>query len=757
MASLLNIGRPAGHVEGPEKVTGRAKYSADINLPGMLWGKCVRSPFPHARIVSIDTTRARVLLGVHAVITAADIPDVLIGRNIVDMPVLARDVVRFTGEKVIAVAAESADIAEEAVALIDIGYEELPAVFDPIEAMEEGAPRVHADTSRYKYAPIPPFFHGDNQILPPIPNVASRVLESHGDVQAGFAEADRIFEHTFYTPNVHQGFIEPHACVIDIPSDGSVDVWTSNKGPFAARSQFAEAVGLSAEQVRLNAAAIGGDFGGKGDLMDSVVAYHLAKSSGRPVKMVMTYAEELTAGNPRHAALITIRSGVTNDGRPTARQAKIIFNSGAYAAFKPLHTIHGSVHAGGPYRVDNVEIECLVVYTNNVPCGHMRSPGGPQVVFALESHLDIIAHELGIDPLEFRLRNALQEGDVAPLGERYHNILCRETLQAAADAAGWGSDKEPWVGRGIAMYERPAGGGSSSATLTVDANGRFSMLAAIPDTGTGSYTILQQIVAEELQVPLESISVHHGGTAIMPPDWGVGASRVSHTAGKAAAMVAREVREALVQAAARELNCQPEQVRWQNGNFVADTGASISLAELLKQAERIGELPITRSATYTSPGNYEEEITSYTAQIAEVEVDPETGQVKLRKIYSAHDAGTVLNPLTHQGQIDGGVVQGLGQALIEHLQIEDGVVSTAHLGDYKLPSITDIPELETVLIETPSGPTPYGGKAIGELSNVAVPAAIANAVYDATGVRFMELPITADKVYEALQASDNAS
>jgi xanthine dehydrogenase molybdenum-binding subunit len=533
-----------------------------------------------------------------------------------------------------------------------------------------------------------------------------------------------------------------------------VDIWISNKGPFAARSQFAEAVGLSPEHVRFNTAAIGGDFGGKGDLMDSVLAYHLAKASGRPVKMAMTYAEELTAGNPRHAALITIRSGVTNDGHMTARQAKIIFNSGAYAAFKPLHTIHGSVHAGGPYRVDNVDIECLVVYTNSVPCGHMRSPGGPQVVFALESHIDIIAHEMGIDALEFRLRNALREGDVAPLGERYHDILCSQTLQAAADAAGWGSDKEPWVGRGIAMYERPAGGGASSATLTVGADGRFSLLAAIPDTGTGSYTILQQIVAEELQVPLESVTVSHGGTAVMPFDWGVGASRVTHTAGKAAALAAREVKEALVEAAARALNALAEQVRWQGGSFVADRGADMSLSEVLAHAERLGETPISRTATYSSSGNYQEDVTSYAAQIAEVEVDPETGQVKLRNFFSAHDAGIVLNPLTHQGQIDGGVVQGFGQALIEHLQIEDGVVGTANLGDYKLPSIADIPDLETVLIQTESGPTPYGGKAIGELSNVAVPAAIANAVFDATGVRFMELPITAEKVYEALQAAN---
>ena len=751
MVRLVSIGQSAGHVEGPSKVTGQARYTADITLPDLLYGKCLRSPFPHARIVSIDTAPAKALAGVHAVITGADLPDRRIGRFFLDAPVLARDVVRFVGEKVVAVAAESMDIAEEALTRIAVKYEDLPAVFDPVQAMQAAAPRVHTDTSTYAHPPVPDFVHpGDDRLYPDIPNVVSQVFYTHGDVAAGFAQASREFTHTFRIPPVHQGYIEPHACVVRIEPDGKVNLWLSNKTPFVARAQFAAALGVSEKRVCVNTVPIGGDFGGKGSLMDSVVCYHLAEVSGRPVKMVMTYTEELLAGNPRHPAVVTLRTGVNANGQIIARQATLVFSCGAYSAFTPLHTVHGSVHAAGPYRMPNVEIEVFRVYTNTVPAGHMRAPGAPQIVFGVESHMDLIAQELGLDPLEFRLRNTLVEGDTAPLGEKWKKIRCRETLEAAAKEAGWDTHKATNIGRGIGMYDREPGAfGPSSATLSIDADATLTLMTGAADTGTGAYTVLQQIVAEALQVPVESVTVVQGDTDTAGWEVGAGGSRLTHMAGQATLAAGRKLKAELTLLAARHMESPQEQIAYQTGRFVNTNGQRLELTTLMAALAEREAMPLRYTAEYLAEDPVE--VTSFCAQIAEVEVDPSTGQVTLKKLTSAHDVGTILNPLTHQGQVEGGAVQGIGHALTEHLIVEDGAVTNVHLGDYKLPTAMDIPELKTVLVESDAGPAPYAGKAIGEHSNVAVPAAVANAVFDAVGVRLMDLPVTAEKVYTALR------
>ncbi|HKA53781.1 MAG TPA: xanthine dehydrogenase family protein molybdopterin-binding subunit, partial [Candidatus Binatia bacterium] len=669
-------------------------------------------------------------------------------------PVLARDRVRFVGEKVVAVAAESPDIAEEALTLVDVQYEELPAVFDPLVAMRDDAPRVHEHPDSYTHPPIPEaFLHGGEARFFPSTNVVSQVRYRHGDLTAGFAQADRVFEHTFLVPSVHQGYIEPHACAVSVEPGGKINVWLSDKTPFIARGQLAAALGVPEDRVRVNPVVIGGDFGGKGSLMDSVLCYYLAQRSGRPVKMVMTYTEELMAGNPRHAAVMTLRSGVTRDGRLTARQAKLVFNCGAYGAFTPLHTVHGGVHAGGPYRVPHIEIEALRVYTNTVPAGHMRAPGAPQTVFAVESHMDMIAHELGLDPLEFRLRHVLTEGDPSPLGEHWQHIRCKETLLAAAQAAGWGAEKPRHVGRGLGMYDREPGAfGPSSATLSIDIDAKLTLLTGAADTGTGSYTVLQQIVAEELQVPLAAVTVVQGDTDTAGYEVGAGGSRFTHTAGQATLAATRELKQTLMNLAAQRLGCRPAHVQLHQGRFVSTEGYGLDLASLMAWAAERGAVSLTCTGSYLPTSRVG--VTSFCAQVAEVEVDPETGQVKLRKVVTAHDVGTVINPLAHQGQIEGGVAQGIGQALTEHLRVQDGAVTTLHLGDYKLPTAADIPELTTVLVETKAGPAPYAGKAVGELSNVAVPAAVANAVFDAVGVRLTELPVTAEKVYDGLRAKE---
>ncbi len=743
----LSIGKPIGQIEGRAKVSGRAQYAAGLLLPGMLWGKTLRSPYPHALISRIDTTRARALPGVHAVITGHDLPPTLYGRRMLDMPVLARDRVRFVGERVAVVAADTPDIATQALNLIEVDYEEMPAVFTPLESMKPGAPRIHGDVAVYQ---------GHRDPVSALPNVLSVVERVKGNIEQGFRESDVVFEHSFTTQLQHQVYLEPHASVVRIENDGRIHVWMSNKSPYAARSQLAALVGVPEEQVLVHLTHVGGDFGAKGSLMDTPLCYYLAKATGRPVKMVMSYVEELMAGNPPTSGALTFKTGVKKDGALWAWDARCVWNTGAYGAFLPIPTVNvaGGMQAAGSYRIPHVKIESLCAYTNTVPRGHMRSPGSPQVCFAVESHIDMIAAAMGIDPLEFRLRNALREGDETPVGGALQDVRSHETLEAAAKAAGWGTPKAgPHVGRGIGFYDRHVGSGQSSVVLTVDAEGQATLVTVAPDTGTGSHTIFQQIVAEELQLPLSDVHVVAGDTDSVLNDGGVGGSRVTHVTGQATLRADQAARAILARAAADALNMNAADMRLENGSFVGiDSSQRVSFAEAARRAaERAGgvvTVPITHDGGSTVG------ITSFCAQIAEVEVDPETGQVKVKKFVSAHDVGTILNPIGHQGQIEGGIIQGLGFATSEELLMEDGRISNLHLGEYKVPTMKDIPELITVLVQNPSGPVPYQGKAIGEVGNCPVAGAIANAVYDAVGVRITDLPITAEKVYRALREKE---
>ena len=741
--SFSAIGQPVPQEEGPEKVSGKALYAADLLLPGMLWGKVLRSPYPHAHILRIDTAKARKVPGVHAVLTGQDLPDRRVGRLLRDIPVLARDRVLFVGEKVAAVAAETLESAEEALTLIDVAYEALPPVFDPLEAMHSSAPTLHPQMASYQGLPQP---------VATVNNVFAHNRWSKGDIAEGFSAAERIFEHTFTVQLMHQAYIEPHACVVHIDDHGRAQVWANNKGPFMLREQLAAVWGVATEQINVNPTSIGGDFGGKGSFMDVPLCYHLARHAGRPVKMVMDYVQELMAGNPRHPAIITLKTGVTNDGRILARQARTVFNSGAYGAFKPRVYIRGADHSGGPYRIPHVHIESYMVYTNNVPCGHMRAPGKPQVAFAVESHMDMIATELGLDPYEFRLRNILTDGDATPVGETLHHIRAEETLRQAAEAVGWGrTDKQPHVGRGLAIADQSQGVGQSTVSVTIDASGQVNLFMSLWDTGTGAHTIMRQIVAETLTLPTQQVRLVMQDTDAIPYESGPGGTRVTYTAGQAALGAAEDLRDKLRAVAAELLEGPVESIELSQGRFVmpGTPPRALSVAEVVAQAIPATGSPIrgTMSVTSTPP-----DVTAFCAQAAEVEVDPDTGQVTVTKMVTAHDVGTILNPLTHQGQIEGGMVQGLGYALMEELLAAEGQISTLSLGEYKIPTIRDIPELMTVLLEPGSGPAPYQSKGIGESSNTPVAAAIANAVFDAVGVRIMDLPLTAEKVFAALQA-----
>jgi len=498
MGTYHVIGQPAPRVDGNEKTTGQARYAADVSLPGTLWGKSLHSPYAHARIVRIDTTEAKQVPGVHAVITGADVRGGLWGRAVKDVPVLAYDRVRFCGERVAAVAAEDEDLAERALELIQVAYEELPAVFDPHAALQDDAPILHADFNSYL---------GFAQKMAQPSNVYHRTAFDKGDLERGFAEADLIIEHTYVTQRIHQGYIEPQAVLVNIDDRGRVHVWVCSKVPYNTRKSLATAAGIPEEQLLFHHVYIGGDFGGKGNARNTPICYFLARATGRPVRMVSDSIEELFAGNPRHAVEVRLKTGVKRDGTMVAHQVHYLANSGAYAAFKPAGIIGGYNQAAGPYRVPHCRIESTFVYTNTVPCGFMRAPGEPQAVFALESHIDEIARQLGMDPLEFRRKNLIVDGDETASGERFEHVRVHETLQAAVDAAGYHQPKPPYVGRGIASGDRPAGGGQATAAITLQPDGSVILGTPIFAQGTGTYTTLCQVVAEELLGPLERIRV----------------------------------------------------------------------------------------------------------------------------------------------------------------------------------------------------------------------------------------------------------
>lgn len=697
------IGAPVSRIEGSKKVTGRTHFAADVELPGMLWGKILRSPHPHARIRRIDASAAWSVPGVKAVVTGQDSPGHLMGKVLRDMPVLCWDRVRYIGDRVAAVAAQTLEAAEEALLLIDVDYELLPAVFDPMEAMRPDAPLLHDDVASYAGAPLA-------VLATDVHNGQTRLAWAKGDVAEGFRQADVILEHSFSVPSRHQGYLEPFTSVIGIDDDGRIQAWCSSKAPFRARLQFAQAMGLQEEQIRVNVVSVGGDFGGKGDARDLPVAYLLAKMAQRPVKIVMSYHEELTASNPTHPTVVRIRSGVTRDGRLTAREVRTVHASGAYGAMKPRSFLSTSHYVGGGYRVPNTSFEFLQVCTNTTPGGYFRAPGAHQYTFALECHTDLLARELGIGPAEFRRMNLVGPGEADAVGRPLRVADVRPVLEAALEAGRWGEPKAgSGRGKGVAIFGRQIGGGVSGAVLTAEADGSFTVLSPTVDVGTGTHTIEQQIVATEMEVPLSQVRVSQGDTDSTPFDEGPRASRVTYTEGQAVMKACEQIRQAI------------------------EDGAT---------------LPLTITVEHDAP--QPEDVMYFSAQVAEVEVDRETGQVKVIKVVTAHDVGTVINPLAHQGQIDGGVVTGLGLAVTEELVCEDGQILNGHLGEYKLPTISDIPPLETVLVHTSGGEGPYQAKAIGELANNATAAAIANAVADAVGCQLFELPITAERVYAAL-------
>jgi CO/xanthine dehydrogenase Mo-binding subunit len=747
--AFRTIGKTLPRIEGEGKVTGQTKYAADLAFENLLWTKVLRASVPHARIVNIDTSKAKALKGVRAVLTGADVKDIYVGTRVKDQPVLAYDKVRMSGDAVAAVAADSEEIAEEAIGLIDVQYEELPYVEDPVEALKPSAPLIHDDRDKYKNAPKLP-----EGVSPH--NLQSYVLWKNGDLEAGFQKAARVFEHTFRTPLSHHGYIEPCACTVQAHDDGRVEVWASNKGPWGLREQMAEDFGLEKENIKVHIVHVGGDFGAKASLIDVPVAYYLSKATKQPVKLVFDYTDELLAGGHRHPAVLALRTGVDQDGHFTAIKATIHFSGGAYGSQKanPQVTVLGGRRLASMYRVPAISCETYCSYTNQVPCTQTRTPGSPQVVFAFESQVDIIAKEMGINALELRRRNILQDGDANPMGEKWTDILMGEVLERVVKTSGWkknGAKKNH--GWGMALYDRGTPEGKASSALTLEADGRVNILTGVPDVGPGYYTVSQQMVCETLGLPPEKVGVVFKDTDSLPFDPGTGGSKQTNTSGHAVNKSAQEVRERLVTLAARELGCQPEEIRQEGGKLTAPNKKSTTTQKMIELAVRENGGPVFHLTNFVPKDM--PKVTGFAAQVAEVEVDPNTGAVRVLNLTTAHDTGTVLNHLTLTGQIEGGIITGLGFALMEENPMIDGKIASLTMGESKLPCIADVPPLKTVLVESPTGPTPFGGKAIAENPNVPTAAAIANAVADACGARIFDLPLSPEKVFWALHGKIN--
>ena len=693
---------PERRVEGDEKVTGAAKYSADFRREGMLHAAFVASPYAHALITHVDTTAARAVPGVRAVITGADVKPARFGRRLQDWPVLVWDRARFVGDRVAAVAADTLEAAEAAAALVDVTYEELPAIFDHRKALDPDAPVLHPDADAYPFlqATREPRAH---------PNLQGGVVHEHGDLAAGFAKASRVFEHTFEVPRVHHAYIEPRAALVWFEGD-VVHVVTTNKAPFSLRDQMAVTLGMPPEKIVVHTPHVGGDFGGKGLSLDEHALVFLARATGRPVRSVMRYADELQVSNTRHAATIRLRTGVDAEGRITAHEGTVVFDGGAYAAGKPIVFLmpgDGVLTLAG-YRIPAARVDVTTVYTNHLPAGHDRAPGQPQNNFAAESHMDLIARAMGIDPLELRERNVIRAGETDVHGDVWHDSEASRVLSTFRGEMRWGTALPKGRGRGMAFGVRHVGRGTTSLELRLEADGSVTVRTGVTDQGGGAMTMIQRVVAQELGLAPDRVRVEQLDTSAALRDPGVGGSRVTPVHGNAALDGARKLKEARAKGA-----------------------------------------PLPIAVTGTAEQN--EHVYGSLAYGIEVEVDSETGAFRILDALLVADVGTVINPVAVRGQLEGGFVFGLGQALMEELVTQDGRVVTANLGDYKIPTIADVPRLRISLLPNTHGPGPFGAKSVGELANPAVSAAVANAIAAAVGARLFSLPLTADKVLAALR------
>ena len=746
------IGKRTIRPDGEDKVTGRAAFGADFAQAGMLWGKVLRSPHPHARIKSIDLARAAAAPGVKAVMSGADLVDfpldtpILVGpadMRFVSRNVMARDKALYAGHAVAAVAATTAEAAEAALALIDVDYEPLPWVIDVDEAMRPDAPVLHEFLRT----------QGDDSTADAPTNVASRAEFTLGDVDDGFAEADVVIERDFKTKPVHQGYIEPHACLVSVAADGRATIWSSSQGQFMVRNATAKMTGAKLSEIRAIPAEIGGGFGGKTIVYLEPLAYTLSKKAGAPVKMVMTREEVFRATGPTAGSSNTIKIGARRDGRIVAAEATFRFQAGAF----PGSPVRGASNcAFAPYAIDNVKVVGYDVVANRPKCNAYRAPGSPIAAFGVESVIDELARELGLDPIEFRLQNAAKEGTRAAYGPTFRRIGFEETLHAARDHAHYATPKNGRQGRGVACGFWFNVGGESSAQVNVNEDGTVAVTTGHPDIG-GSRASMVNIVAEMLGIHYGNVSVQVGDTNTIGYSATTGGSRVTFSAGTAVSEATERVVEQLRERAALLWDIDPDAVDWNNGH-ARPAGANagdfepLSLAELAAKAAQTGG-PITAHVSVNAQGA----APAFATHVCDVEVDEETGRVEVIRYTAVQDAGRAIHPGYVEGQMQGGVAQGIGWALNEEYIFDaSGRLDNAGFLDYRMPVASDLPMIDTVVVEVPNDAHPHGVRGVGEVPIAPPMAAVANAIHDAVGLRLRELPMSPPKVLAALGAGTSS-
>lgn len=773
---LNYVGKPIAREDAVFKVTGEAQFVHDMALPGMLHAAIVKSPHASARIVGIDTERARSLPGVRAVLVGDDLPYRL-GLYVQDKSILARGRVRYQGEPVAAVAADTLEIARRACDLIEVEYAPIPAVLDPRKALEPDAPLVHPDLGGYSYM---------KGVFTPKPgtNIAHQQKIRKGDFEAGLERSDLVVSEHFYNPPAPHVPLETHAVVARAISQERMEVYTSAQSPYTVRNLLAHAFGLPPGNIRVHVPYVGGGFGGKAGIHLEPLAYCLSQAAGgRPVKLVATREEEFNTLPSRQGLDTEITIGVTKDGLILAFKAVYVWDAGAYADYGVNIGRAGAYSGAGPYRIENCWIDSFVVYTNKLFGTAYRGFGHLEVMWGVERAIDIAARRLGIDPYEFRMRNLLRPGDTTITGERITPGHGRpdKCLEAVAAAIGWGEGSTPAGpnkarGKGIAvLHKAPAmpADTSCSAVIKLNEDASADVLISGIDYGQGTYTALRQIAAEELKLPIEKVHVvWDSDTAFTPYDWQTVASRFAFMGGNAVIAAARDCVRQIKETAAQVFRASPDHVVCRDGKAYLDKneGLSIPYEKLVlgysfENGNAIGG-PVIGRGRYIAQGLTHLDLETgqglpalfwtYGAHGVEVEVDLETGEIEILNIVTAIDAGKVLNPRLAREQIVGGVIQGLGSALFEGLVFDEGGrLLNPSFVDHKIPTAEDIPvKTEQIFIETPQPDGPYGARGIAEHPMISVPSAVANALYDALGIDFNSLPLTSERVYLAIRKKD---
>ncbi len=751
------VGSSFVRIDAEEKVTGRAVYAEDVQLPRMIYGALVRSPHPHARIKSIDTSEAEKMPGVKAVVTGRDLEMGYYGIDLQDQQMFALDKVRFIGEPVAAVAAQTPDQAREAAGRVRVEYEELPAVFDSEQALGADAPLVHDDVNAYQH----------NWESERKGNLCYQTWVGRGEVEKGFAESDVVIEGTYRTPVAHPGSIEPHSSTAAVDPSGRVTVWTTNQKPFAVGSYLAQAFGRPVSAFKVVPTQIGGGFGGKLVLCLEPYAVLLTESAGVPVQMTLTRDEEMATTTLRHSAKIQLKTGVKRDGTLVAHQATMLFDTGAYSGDGPTTTALASLMATGPYRFEHVDVTGLTAYTNNVPCGSVRCPSGPQLAFAVETHMEKLARAVNMDSLEFRLRNAWDDGDTSSTGQKLTAVGVKECLRAVAHAVDWDKPRAQGVGRGLACNWWVSGTWGTGTLIETNLDGTFRLLSGAVDMGTGGIgTSVLQMAADGLGVSPDAIQLVRGDTDTLPWDHGHGGSRIVFTVGLSAYNAALELKQQLLEEAAVHLDSPVAELELKDDCiFVREhPDCSVPLARVCyARHKKHGGPMIGRSTLLIEPQPTPKEQSrfhpypafpapSFCAHAVELTVDEQTGEVTVQRYAAAHDVGKAINPAACEGQIEGGVAMGLGLALMEELREENGKVLNPNFADYLLLTAEDMPPTQTILVEKPAVEGPYGAKGVGEPPIAPPTGAIANALTDLLDVAVTRFPLHPEEVSSLIRA-----